>query len=283
MPASVAGMIGATFRRWTPSDLRRAALASNLSFATREETTREFRCGASAEICSGGDDRQRGAGPGGLTRAFEVLEEMGGSALAQAAGSAVRSVNIVAGTGGFARSASCGRQLQVGSSSARTSRTTARAADDDTSADSQVPLEGRPLYVRKSNGKPPGTSTASASWSRPGVAGPPNAHQVAPTCCQHQHPSQWRRYAGSAPRRHPGTLKALVPASASATTTARDMRPMARRRCAGGGLGGQRRLDGGGLFSSAAARPEQRLKNPSRTSRSSTCTIRPSWPDSNRR
>lgn len=200
----------------------------------------------------------------GPTRAFEVLEEMGGSALAQAAQVPRRSVNIVAGTGGFSwfhflwpapRVITSFRQEYSYDDPNRATRITA--------TDSQY-LEGRPLYVRNMNGKKLWDKYGERKLVSAFVAGSPNAHQVSPTVANNTNTipngvgGQVGLFAASAAIQ--GTLKALVPAIGIRNTDGAAM-PYGS---AGGApaVASVANADSMvGLFSSAAARLAARLKN----------------------
>ena len=200
----------------------------------------------------------------GPTRAFEVLEEMGGSALAQAAQVPRRSVNIVAGTGGFAWFHFLWPAPQVISKfRSEFSYDSTSRATMITSADSQY-LEGRPLYVRNMNGKKLWDKYGERKLVSAFVAGSPNAHQVAPTVANNTNTipngvgGQVGIFAASAAIQ--GTLKALVPAIGIRNTDGTAM-PYGS---AGGApaVASVANADSMvGLFSSAAARLTQRLKN----------------------
>lgn len=200
----------------------------------------------------------------GPTRAFEVLEEMGGSALAQAAQVPRRSVNIVAGTGGFAWFHFLWPAPRVISSFRQEySYDDKNRATMITSADSQY-LEGRPLYVRNMNGKKLWDKYGERKLMSAFVAGSPNAHQVAPTVANNTNTipngvgGQVGLFAASAAIQ--GTLKALVPAIGIRNT---DGTSMPYGTAAGAPVvASVANADSMvGLFSSAAARLVTRLKN----------------------
>lgn len=200
----------------------------------------------------------------GPSRAFELLEEMGGSALAQAAQVPRRSVNIVAGTGAFSWFHFLWPAPKVISSfRAEYSYDDPNRATRIVAADSGY-LEGRPLYVRNMNGKKLWDKYGERKLVSAFVAGSPNAHQVAPTVANNTNtiPNGVGGAVGlfAASAAIQGTLKALVPAIGIRNTDGTAM-PYGS---AGGAPAVASVADANsmvGLFSSAAARLVTRLKN----------------------
>lgn len=200
----------------------------------------------------------------GPTRAFEIMEEMGGSALAQAAQVPRRSVNIVAGTGGFSWFHFLWPAPQVISKFRQEySYDDRNRATMITSADSQY-LEGRQLYVRNMNGKKLWDKYGERKLISAFVAGSPNAHQVAPNVANNTNTipngvgGNVGLFAASAAIQ--GTLKALVPAIGIRDGGGTSM-PYGAAAGAPVVASVANADSMVGLFSSAAARLVSRLKN----------------------
>jgi len=112
----------------------------------------------------------------GPTRAYEILDKMGGSALAADAIPACQSVHLVLGTGGFAWST----LLWPVPPMIKTFRT-AYAYDDPTKAEMVTGLEGnRDLYVRKIDGQRLWKSYGDKKLVTAMLCGRNTGHEVAP-------------------------------------------------------------------------------------------------------
>lgn len=146
----------------------------------------------------------------GPTRAFEMLEEMGGSALAQSANVKRRSVNIVGGTGGYAWFTMLWPAPRV------VSGFNAAFGFDNPNfvvKSNAAALEGRNLYVRKNaSGMPLWSSYGDKKLITSMVCGSSSAHSVAATNTLNIPDGVGGTvglYAGQAAIQ--STLKALVP------------------------------------------------------------------------
>ncbi len=200
----------------------------------------------------------------GPSRAFELFDEMGGSALAQAAQVPRRSVNIVAGTGALSWFHFLWPAPKVISEfRPEFSYDTPTRATKIVATDSQY-LEGRPLYVRNMNGKKLWDKYGERKLVSAFIAGSPNAHQVAPSVANNTNTivsgvgGNVGLFAASAAIQ--GTLKALVPAIGirNTDTTAMPYGSAAGAPAAASVANADSMV---GLFSSAAARLVARLKN----------------------
>lgn len=146
----------------------------------------------------------------GPTRAFEILEEMGGSAMAQSAAIKRRTVNVVGGTGGFAWFTMLWPTPRV-----ITGFNTSFGFDNPSFVvkSNSAALEGRDLYVRKNaSGQPLWSSFGDKKLITSMVCGASSAHSVAATntvIVPGGTGGNLGLYAGQAAIQ--STLKALVP------------------------------------------------------------------------
>jgi hypothetical protein len=151
----------------------------------------------------------------GPTRALELLDEFGGSALAQSANLSRRSVNIVAGTGSLSWFTLLWPIPQVikGFNSTFAYDDPAKAI---LAAQTAGQFEGRSLYSRAVNGKALWSSYGEKKLVSALMCGSANAHESAPSVANNTNTipdgngGTIGLFAGSAALQ--GTLKALVPA-----------------------------------------------------------------------